>query len=315
MSTIEEALKKAEKRRQQELADHKLEPTENFRNNDLSNQEISEDSYALNVETTQSEIHSVGEHAHDIKAELEVERFDWNYLKEHGFITADNVSTKLAEEYRVIKRPLVVNAIGARKKDIQRSNLILITSSVPGEGKTFTSVNLALSIAAEMDKKVLLIDGDVSKPGISKVLGIKRSPGLIEFLEGEIESLSDIILQTEIEGLRVIPAGKRHQYSTELLASDKMASLAQELSDRYPDRIVIFDTPPLLATSQAEVLASMVGQVVLVIAAESTPEALVMESVQKLENCAEVVMTLLNKVQRSSLDSGYYGYGNYGYGK
>ncbi len=243
-------------------------------------------------------------------AESEVETFNWAFLKENGYIADDDSHSVLAEEYRSIKRPLVVNAIGARKKDIQRSNLILITSSIPGEGKTFTSINLALSIAAELDKKVLLIDADVSKPSVSKVLGIKQTPGLIEYLEGEIDRLSDIILRTEVKGLRVIPAGKRHKFSTELLSSNRMALLAQELSDRYPDRIVIFDSPPLLATTQAEVLASLVGQVVLVVAAESTSQNIVLESVKKLTDCADVVLTLLNKVQRS-LDSSYYGYGQY----
>jgi len=243
-------------------------------------------------------------------AKSEVETFNWAFLKENGYITEDDSHSVLAEEYRSIKRPLVVNAIGARKKDIQRSNLILVTSSIPGEGKTFTSINLALSIAAELDKKVLLIDADVSKPSVSKVLGIKQTPGLIEYLEGEIDQLSDIILRTEVKGLRVIPAGKRHKFSTELLSSNRMVLLAQELSDRYPDRIVIFDSPPLLATTQAEVLASLVGQVVLVVAAETTSQNIVLESVKKLTDSADVVLTLLNKVQHS-LDTSYYGYGQY----
>ena len=240
----------------------------------------------------------------------EIETFNWPFLKENGYIADDDSHSVIAEEYRSIKRPLVVNALGVRKKDIQRSNLILITSSIPGEGKTFTSINLALSIAAELDKKVLLIDADVSKPSVSKILGIKKTPGLIEYLEGGVNDLSDIILRTEVSGLRIIPAGKRHKFSTELLSSNKMASLAQELSDRYPDRIVIFDSPPLLATTQAEVLATLVGQVVLVIAAESTSQNIVMESVKKLTGCSDVVLTLLNKTQRS-LDSSYYGYGQY----
>ncbi len=288
MSTIEEALAKAEKQHSKKV-DEK---------NDTS---TVADKSQLVTDTVSDK---AGQN------ESSIEKFNWDFLKENGYICMDNTHSKMAEEYRSIKRPLVVNAIGARKKDIKRSNLILITSSVPGEGKTFTSINLALSISAEMDKKVLLIDADVSKPSISKVLGIKRNPGLIEFLEGEVDNLADIIVQTEIEGLRIIPAGKRHKYSTELLASNKMVALAEELSRRYKDRIVIFDTPPLLATTQAEVLASMVGQVILVIAAESTPESIVMESVKKLETCADVVLTLLNKAQRS-FDTSYYGYGQY----
>jgi len=287
MSTIEDALAKAEKL-QQDIQKQKTEAV------------VKEDNRAVE----HKQVISLSENNH------KVETFDWQFLKENGYIADDDSHSVLAEEYRSIKRPLVVNAIGARKKDIQRSNLILITSSIPGEGKTFTSINLALSIAAELDKKVLLIDADVSKPSVSKILGIKKTPGLIEYLEGGIDDLSDIILRTEVSGLRIIPAGKRHKFSTELLSSNKMASLAQELSDRYPDRVVIFDSPPLLATTQAEVLASLVGQVVLVVAAESTSQNIVMESVKKLTACADVVLTLLNKTQRA-LDSSYYGYGQY----
>ncbi len=245
-----------------------------------------------------------------IKKNNNIVHFNWDYLNDNGYIRLDKSHNTISEEFRSIKRPLVANALGSRKRDIKNANLILITSSIPGEGKTFTSINLALSIAAEMDKKVLLIDADVAKPSVSKVLGIKPELGLIDFLETDELSLADIILETEISGLRIIPAGKRHKFSTELLASDKMIALSQELSERYSDRIVIFDTPPLLATTQAEVLASQMGQIILVIAAETTPQQFVMESVKKLQSCSDVVLTLLNKAQRS-LNAGYYGYGHY----
>jgi len=240
----------------------------------------------------------------------DIVKFDWDYLKAHGFIRLDESHSRIAEEYRSIKRPLVTNALGSRKRDIKNANLILVTSSIPGEGKTFTSINLAFSIAAELDKKVLLIDADVAKPSVSKVLGIESKHGLIDFLETDSLSLSDIILQTEIPGLRIITAGKSHQFSTELLASDKMIALSKELSERYSDRIVIFDTPPLLATTQAEVLASQMGQIILVIAAETTAQSFVQESVKKLQDCSDVVLGVLNKAQRN-LNAGYYGYGHY----
>ncbi len=237
-------------------------------------------------------------------------RFNWDFLHQKGFIRVDDSHNKIAEEYRSIKRPLVTNALGSRKRDIENSNLILITSSIPGEGKTFTSINLAFSIAAEMDKKVLLIDADVKKPSVSKVLGIKSKIGLIDYLESDSIPLSDIILQTELKGLRIIPAGKAHRFSTELLASDRMIGLSRELSARYSDRIVIFDTPPILVTTQAEVLASQMGQVVLVIAADTTPKSFVNESVKRLQNCSDVVLALLNKSHESS-KIGHYGYGEY----
>lgn len=244
------------------------------------------------------------------KKKNNIVKLDWDFLSKNGYICPDETHNRIAEEFRSIKRPLVTNALGSRKRDIKNANLILITSSIPGEGKTFTSINLALSIAAEFDKRVLLIDADVAKPSVSKVLGIKSKLGLIDYLENDEYSISDIMVETDIPGLRIIPAGKSHKFSTELLASDKMLALSVELSERYSDRIVIFDTPPLLATTQAEVLASQMGQIILVIGAETTPQQFVMESVKKLQSCSDVVLALLNKAQRT-LNAGYYGYGQY----
>ncbi|MEQ1530215.1 MAG: XrtA-associated tyrosine autokinase [Methylococcales bacterium] len=240
----------------------------------------------------------------------EVVEINWKQLAELGFVTPVDSNTQTIEEYRNIKRPLVSNAFGESSVGIERANLILVTSSVPGEGKTFTAINLALSIATERDKKVLLIDADVARPSVSKTLGIKSSPGLIEYLEGQDYKFSDIILKTNMPGLRIIPAGKQHKHSTELLSSNRMVVLARELSERYPDRIVIFDSPPLLAATQGEVLAGLVGQVVLVIEAESTSQSMVMESVSRLAHC-DVVLAVLNKAKQNTMDGGYYGYGQY----
>jgi len=242
----------------------------------------------------------------------EIANIDWTRLTELGFVAPGDSNTQAIEEYRNIKRPLVSNAFGKGSEGIKRANLILITSSLPGEGKTFTAINLALSIANERDKKVLLIDADVARPSVARVLGIKSSPGLIDYLDGDDISFSDITLRTSMPGLRVIPAGKLHKHSTELLSSNKMALFVEELSNRYPDRMVIFDSPPLLAATQGEILAKLVGQVVLVIEAEKTMQSVVMESVDKLASC-DVVLAVFNKSNRS-MDAGYYGYG-YGYGQ
>lgn len=242
----------------------------------------------------------------------EIAEIDWARLAEFGFVAPADSNTQAIEEYRNIKRPLVSNAFGKGSEGITRANLILITSSLPGEGKTFTAINLALSIANERDKQVLLIDADVARPSVSRVLGIKSGPGLIDYLDREDISFSDIILGTSMPGLRVVPAGTLHRHSTELLSSNKMALLAEELSGKYLDRLVIFDSPPLLAATQGEVLAKLVGQVVLVIEAEKTMQSVVMESVGKLASC-DVVLAVFNKTKRN-MDAGYYGYG-YGYGQ
>lgn len=241
----------------------------------------------------------------------QIERIDWEHLANLGFVSpSKNSNTTAQEEYRNIKRPLLNNAFGVGSIGINRSNLILVTSSVPGEGKTYSAINLALSIANERDKKVLLIDADVARPSVSKALGIKSSPGLIEYLESQTMDFSDIILKTNMPGLSIIPAGKQHRHSTELLTSNRMIQLAEQLSNRYPDRLVIFDSPPLLAATQGEVLAGLVGQVVLVIEAEGTPQSMVMASVSKLIFC-DIVLLLLNKTKTT--DVNHYGYGTYGH--
>lgn len=300
MSNIEKALEKAK------LADGygKINTADAPSQEGQNDTEDSGLFVAEELETKQTQ--KLAESVEDVKS---VERFNWDDLEANGFINPSVAHKQVSEEFRSIKRPLVINAIGGAERGIERSNLILITSSVPGEGKSFTAINLAISIAAERDKQVLLVDADVAKPSVSKTLGIRKSPGLIEYLEGSGVKFSEIILQTEIEGLRIVPAGKSHQFSTELLASNRMSDLSRELSERYADRIVIFDSPPLLAATEAEVLLHLVGQVVLVIEAEKTGQNIVMESVKKLESC-DVVLALLNKTKRS-LDMNYYAYGKY----
>lgn len=268
----------------------------------------------LNRGAGESNLESVGlkEFASAFSSEQQV-AVDWVGLAGNGFIDNNNAKSQLAEEFRVIKRPLVNNIQGAESNGINRSNLILICSSLPGEGKTFVSINLALSIANERDKSVLLIDADVEKPSISKQLGIKSPRGLIEYLEDDKVNFSDILLKTDLPNLSLITAGKRHKYSTELLSSQRMYLFAEEVSRRYKDRIVIFDSPPLLVATQAQILAELVGQVVLVIAAEVTPQSVVNESVAKLSNC-DVVMTLLNKTRKEIDIYGHnYSYGKYGH--
>ena len=232
-------------------------------------------------------------------------------LNRRGFIYSPKSAHHIQEEFRHIKRKLLNNAFGPASKTLKNSNLIMVSSSSPNEGKTFISINLALSIALEQDKTVLLIDADVLRPSLHRELEFESKQGLLEYLLDEVPSLSDVIYNTSIANLKLIPSGKPHHLTNELLASTKMATLAEELAKRYPDRIVIFDSPPVLATTQAEVLAGLVGQVVLVIEAEMTLQSMVSESIEKLKVC-DVVLALLNK-STHSFDSEYYGYGQYGH--
>jgi Mrp family chromosome partitioning ATPase len=162
----------------------------------------------------------------------------------------------------------------------------------------------------ELDCWVLLIDGDVAKPGLSRRLGIADEPGLIEHLDEGVD-LADLTLNTDIPKLSILPAGRRHKQSTELLASSTMRRLLNEVATRYPDRIVLCDSPPVLSTSESPVLASLMGQIVVVVEHESTPQGLVKETMAQIGRKDNVYM-LLNKC-KSSLLSGKYGYG-YGCG-
>jgi protein-tyrosine kinase len=234
-------------------------------------------------------------------------------LKIAGFVTPDADRTEIAEELRLIKRPLLINAFGQGADSTQRGNMIMVTSSLPGEGKTFCAINLALSIAMEMDRTVLLVDADVAKPKLLQYLGVRAEKGLLDVLRGGMVSLPDVLLRTNIEKLTILPSGKAYKHATELLASEAMDRLIEDLASRYSDRIVIFDSPPLLATSEASVLASHMGQIVMVVEAEKTPRAAVREALGQIEDSGAVIGMLLNKATGPKGGAYYsYGYGKYG---
>lgn len=228
-------------------------------------------------------------------------------LSEEGLLNPASARLELVEELRAIKWPLLNQARSRAGQPGARDNLILVTSALPGEGKTQTAINLALSLAMEVDTKVLLVDADVVAPQVMNRLGIPPTRGLLDVLTDPALDLADVMLRTNIPKLTVLPAGTSTGASTELLGSTAMDRLLTELATRYPDRIVIFDAPPLLATSEPRVLAHHVGQVVLVVEALKTPQRAVTQALGALQDCG-VVWTLLNKAvaQRSSV------YGRYG---
>jgi protein-tyrosine kinase len=237
---------------------------------------------------------------------------DFKRLGARGFLTDADERGKLAEEYRMIKRPLLANAFGPNP--VLKGNLIMVTSSLPGEGKSFSAINLAISIAMELDRTVLLVDADVAKPSLPKYLGFQAEHGLLDVLREDSRDLSSVILRTNIEKLSILPAGKSHARGTELLASDAMDRLISDVANRYSDRLVLFDSPPILATSEASVLASHMGQIVMVVESEKTPKSALREALSRIEGTCDVVSIVLNKSATPSAGDyyGYYGYGGYG---
>lgn len=229
-------------------------------------------------------------------------------LAAEGFITPDNVSTTLSHNFRRLKRPILNNVRGKGATVLDNANLIMFTSSYPGEGKTFSAINMALSIAMERDKRVLLIDADVTKPSHHKIFGVEMGHGLTDLLLGEVRDVSDIIYKTNIPSLSLMLSGSETPHSTELFASQAMEAFVTELSQRYNDRIIIFDAAPLLLPTEASVLASHMGQIVLVVEAGETRRDDVRQSVNMLTN--RIVLLLLNKVRDAGDQVGYGYYGN-----
>jgi protein-tyrosine kinase len=242
----------------------------------------------------------------------EVVRIHLESLRARGFVTPDGNQTQISQEFRVIKRPLLANAFGRGVTAVKNGKRIMVTSAFPGEGKSFCAINLAMSIAAERDNKVLLVDADVARPSIPKELGITVEAGLMDWLiDGNLD-ISQLVLPTNVDKLMILPAGRRHQQATELLASTSMSRLLELITARYPDRVVIFDSPPLLVTTESRVLSSYMGQVVLVVESGKTSHEAVQEALATIGS-SEVVGLVLNKARAA--EQGYYGgYGGYGYG-
>ncbi|MBI5451161.1 MAG: AAA family ATPase [Gammaproteobacteria bacterium] len=237
---------------------------------------------------------------------IDLEQFK-NYSTEN-----DQERRLLEEEYRAIKRPILNKSFGEKSQHLARSNLVAVVSSLPGEGKTLTTLNLALSIAMEQDSTVMLIDGDMIRRNLSKILGVDRAPGLIEVLEGK-KDISEVLYSTSIEKLKVVPAGADHDYSTELLSSKRMEQLASELSERYGNRIILIDSTPVLMTSQAAALIHHVGQTLVVVEAGKTPQAALQQTLSVIKNESAIGMILTKRDRITAVGGDYYGayYGRY----
>lgn len=244
-----------------------------------------------------------------LKSSTKVVQLNLKALGESGFVTPQAPRSITTDQYRVIKRPLLDNATGKGAATVTNGNLIMVTSALPGEGKSFTAINLAMSLAMELDHTVMLVDADVTRPSIMTKLGLPPFAGLLDVLHDRNTELSDLILRTNVEKLTLLPAGLLHERATELLASDAMAALLDEMSRRYSDRIIIFDSPPLLITTEARVLARHMGQVVLVVRAEKTLQSEVKHALSTIESCP-IKLMVLNQVHERGLGAYGYGYGH-----
>lgn len=231
-------------------------------------------------------------------------------LQESGLVPRDEDEELIAQQFRRIKRPILQSAFESELPTGENSNVIMIASAMPGAGKSFCAFNLAQSISLERDVGAVLVDADVLKPGISRSLGLQDEIGLIDYLVDPDISLADILVQTDEKDIIVIPAGRRHPEATELLASRRMQKLVTLLSKTYRSRAVIFDTPPLLITNEAQVLAEHTGQIVMIIEARVSSQESVLRALGLLDR-SKPINAILNK-SRSASGGGYqsddYGY-------
>jgi exopolysaccharide/PEP-CTERM locus tyrosine autokinase len=232
-------------------------------------------------------------------------------LLDAGFILPDAPVSALAEEFRIIKRQLLLKVSGRGELPAEKRQTILVCSAQPDEGKTFCALNLALSLAGERDVEVLLVDGDFAKPEILSILGLEGGPGLIDAIADEKSDPNAFVIETDVRGLSVLPAGRQANDVTELLSSERTRQVLAALTRNHPRRVVIFDSPPALMASPASVLATHVGQVVMIVRADQTTEADLKEAVALLSGC-EHVSLMLNATGFAvggRRFGSYYGYG------
>lgn len=238
---------------------------------------------------------------------------DVEHLRASGFIIPGAPTTILSEEFRLIKRTLLLGAMGGTKSiALPNGRLIQVCSGQPNEGKTFTAVNLALSLASERDIEVLLVDADVAKPEVLSTLGLPGTLGLMDALVDHDLDVEQLVIQTDIPKLSVLPAGRAAANDTEVLASEYAHELIQGLIDRHPKRIVVFDSAPALAASPAGVLAHHVGQLLMVVRADQTAESDLRDALAILNGCPNIHL-MLNSVSYlgSTKKYGtYYGLGD-----
>lgn len=235
---------------------------------------------------------------------------DRTALRAAGLLPPVTEERRLYSQYRKIKRPLIANAIGRGAEKLPNGYLIMLASAMPGEGKTFTAINLALSIATEKDFSVLLVDADVAKPQLSRLFGLEDERGLLDVLRDPQVDVKSVIRRTDVPTLSFLPAGKSSPDATELLASNRMDELAQLLGERDGHRMVLFDTPPLIQTTESPALMHVAGQILVVVRAESTPQPVLLDALESLQDHPAVSL-ILNQSMRSATSAYYY----YGYGE
>lgn len=234
-------------------------------------------------------------------------------LRAAGMLPPAHQERELAQQYRQIKRPLINLALGRGVAPIPRGNMIMVASAVPGEGKTFMSLNLAFSMQLESDLTVLLVDGDVVNPRVSQIFGVENEPGLLDVIRDPSLALKTVILPTDVPGLSFLPAGRQDANATELLASSRTQEVVSQLGNDDPSRLVLFDSAPLLLTTESHALAQLIGQIVIVVKADQTPQQAVLDAIETLSD-GRAISLVLNQSLEQPRPGYYYQYQQLGGG-
>jgi protein-tyrosine kinase len=233
---------------------------------------------------------------------------DFNRLRAAGYLPEQGQERHFADFCHRIKRPLIDRALGAGAA--QDSRLIMLSSALPGDGKTFIALNLALSMARERDVSVLLVDGDLPRAQISHLFGMQNEAGLLTALRDDRVDVESLVHDTDVSGLEILSAGGPPDGAAELIASARMRELAARLSARNPRRLILFDSPPLVVSSEARALVAIPGQVVLVARSAHTPERAVTDALMHIDKHKLRGLVLNDALVGDQ--HGYYGYPGYG---
>jgi protein-tyrosine kinase len=234
---------------------------------------------------------------------------DVNAMRAGGYLPEASKDRQFADEYRRIKRPLIEKALSGNDAGGE-PRIIIVTSAVPGDGKTFTSINLAFSMARERDISILLIDSDVAKHHITDIFGLRQRKGLLDALTDESLDPEALVVPTSSRGFSILPAGTHVDGTAELISSNRMRQIATTLCARNPRRILLLDSPPLLITNEGRALVKLAGQVVLVVRAGETPRHAVQAAIDMVDE-KQAGGVILNQL-KVGFTEGYYGYGAYG---
>lgn len=235
---------------------------------------------------------------------------DRDALRQAGYLPETAVDRRFASYFRQIKRPLITKVQSAADAAGPNPRVIVMTSALPGDGKTFTSINLALSLAHERDVSVVLVDADIPKPHVSRIFGVDAEPGLTDALASVDLDIESLVLPTDVGNLSVLPAGRGADNATELLASARMGAVLTRLLSRHPRRIVLLDSPPLLVSSEARSLVAIAGQLVMVVRSGRTPRKAVLDALADIG--AERPVSLVLNQGPTGFGGGYGAYGDYG---